>query len=110
MPASSRRRLPERSNAWRSCLNRQLVWHCSSASRMLRTQRAGIPVCLTVSHLDGLVLARSAFRHSLNYRAVMAFGTAAMVEDESEKEAGFNAFVERLYPGRTDLMRPILPQ
>jgi uncharacterized protein len=77
---------------------------------MLRTQRAGIPVCLTVSHVDGLVLARSAFRHSLNYRAVMAFGTAAMVEDEAEKEAGFNAFIERLYPGRTQLMRPILPQ
>ena len=87
-----------------------VYWHGSSASRMLRTQRAGVPVCLTVSHLDGLVLARSAFRHSLNYRAVMAFGTAAMVVDESEKEAGFNAFIERLYPGRTGLMRPILPQ
>ena len=70
----------------------------------------GIPVCLTVSHIDGLVLARSAFRHSLNYRAVMAFGTAAMVEDEREKEKALNAFIERLYPGRTGLMRAILPQ
>src|SRR5258708_21189840 len=93
---------------WRE--GERLYWHGSSASRMLRHQRTGIPVCVTVSHVDGLVLARSAFRHSLNYRAVMAFGTAAIVEDESEKEAGFNAFIERLYPGRTGLMRSILPQ
>src|SRR5438045_494468 len=88
----------------------RLYWHGSSASRMLRAQREGIPVCLTVSHVDGLVLARCAFRHSLNYRAVMAFGTAHVVEDESEKEAGLNAFIERLYPGRTALMRPIAAQ
>ena len=88
----------------------RLYWHGSSASRMLRAQREGIPVCLTVSHVDGLVLARCAFRHSLNYRAVMAFGTAHVVEDESEKEAGLNAFIERLYPGRTGRMRPIAPQ
>jgi hypothetical protein len=93
---------------WRE--GERLYWHGSSASRMLRTQRAGIPVCVTVSHVDGLVLARCAFRHSLNYRAVMAFGTAAMVEDEAEKEAGLNAFIERLYPGRTGLMRGIQPQ
>jgi nitroimidazol reductase NimA-like FMN-containing flavoprotein (pyridoxamine 5'-phosphate oxidase superfamily) len=60
----------------------RLYWHGSSASRMLRAQRDGIPVCLTVSHIDGLVLARCAFRHSLNYRAVMVFGTARAVEDE----------------------------
>src|SRR6266513_1456736 len=88
----------------------RLYWHGSSASHMLRAQREGIPVCLTVSHVDGLVLARCAFRHSLNYRAVMAFGTAHVVEDESEKEAGLNAFIERLYPGRTALMRPIAAQ
>ena len=93
---------------WRD--GERLYWHGSSASRMLRTQRAGIRVCLTVSHVDGLVLARSAFRHSLNYRAVMAFGTATIVEDEGAKEAGFNAFIERLYPGRTGLMRSILPR
>jgi uncharacterized protein len=93
---------------WRD--GERLYWHGSSASRMLRTQRAGTAVCLTVSHLDGLVLARSAFRHSLNYRAVMCFGTATMVEDEAEKAAGLNRFIERLYPGRTALMRPILPQ
>src|SRR5215813_4643359 len=88
----------------------RLYWHGSSASRMLRAQRVGIPVCLTVSHVDGLVLGRCAFRHSLNYRAVMAFGTAHAVEDEREKEAGLNRFIERIYPGRTALMRPIAPQ
>ena len=93
---------------WRE--GERLYWHGSSASRMLRTQRAGIPVCVTVSHIDGLVLARCAFRHSLNYRAVIAFGTAAMVEDEREKEAGLNAFIERLYPRRTGLMRAIQAQ
>src|ERR1700724_533275 len=69
----------------------RLFWHGSSASRMLRTQRIGIPVCVTGSHLDGLVAARSAFRHSLNYRSVMVFGTAAAVADDAEKEAALNA-------------------
>ena len=93
---------------WRD--GERLYWHGSAASRMLRHHAEGIPVCLTVSHVDGLVLARSAFRHSLNYRAVMAFGTAEIVTDNEEKEAGFNAFIERLYPGRTGRMRAILPQ
>jgi nitroimidazol reductase NimA-like FMN-containing flavoprotein (pyridoxamine 5'-phosphate oxidase superfamily) len=88
----------------------RLFWHGSSASRMLRVQATGIPVCVTVSHLDGLVVARSAFRHSLNYRSVMVFGTAMAVADDAEKEAALNAFIERLYPGRTDVMRAILPQ
>jgi hypothetical protein len=77
---------------------------------MLRTQRAGIPVCLTVSHIDGLVVARSAFHHSLNYRAVMVFGTAEIVADPAAKEAGFNAFLDRIYPGRTGILRPISAQ
>jgi nitroimidazol reductase NimA-like FMN-containing flavoprotein (pyridoxamine 5'-phosphate oxidase superfamily) len=93
---------------WRE--GERLYWHGSSASRMLRTQAKGIPVCLTVSHVDGLILARSAFRHSLNYRAVMAFGTAAIIDDPAQKEAGFNAFIERVYPGRTAIMRRITPQ
>lgn len=93
---------------WRE--GEHLYWHGSSASRMLRQQATGIPVCLTVSHIDGLVLARSAFRHSLNYRAVMAFGEAEIVTDPADKEAGFNAFIERLYPGRTLHMRAILAQ
>jgi hypothetical protein len=77
---------------------------------MLRTQAGGIPVCLTVAHVDALILARCAFRHSLNYRAVMAFGTAAMVDDPAEKETGLNAFIERVYPGRTEIMRRISSQ
>jgi uncharacterized protein len=93
---------------WRE--GEHLYWHGSSASRVLRTQRSGIPVCLTVSHVDGLVLARSAFRHSLNYRAVMAFGHATIVDNPAEKEAGLNAFIERLYPGRTGQMRAISTQ
>jgi nitroimidazol reductase NimA-like FMN-containing flavoprotein (pyridoxamine 5'-phosphate oxidase superfamily) len=93
---------------WRE--DERLYWHGSSASRMLRTQAPGIPVCLTVSHVDALILARCAFRHSLNYRAAMAFGTAHIVDDPVEKEAGLNAFIERIYPGRTAIMRAILPQ
>ncbi len=53
-----------------------LYWHGSSASRMLRAQSAGLKVCLTVTHVDGFVLARSGFHHSINYRSVLAFGTA----------------------------------
>jgi len=93
---------------WRD--GERLYWHGSSASRMLRHQAKGIPVCLTVSHVDALILARCAFRHSLNYRAVMAFGTAAIIDDPAEKEAGLNAFIERVYPGRTGRMRRIAPQ
>jgi uncharacterized protein len=93
---------------WRE--GERLYWHGSSASRMLRNQTTGIPVCLTVTHVDGLVVARSGFHHSLNYRAVMAFGTAARVEDPAEKAAGLNAFVDRVYPGRSALIRPISPQ
>jgi uncharacterized protein len=90
---------------WRE--GEKLYWHGSSASRMLRNHSTGIPVCLTVTHVDGLVVARSGFHHSLNYRAVMALGTAAKVEDPAEKEAGLNAFVDRVYPGRTKLIRGI---
>ena len=93
---------------WRE--GERLYWHGSSASRMLRKQSAGIAVCVTVTHVDGLVVARSGFHHSLNYRAVMAFGTAAIVADDAIKTAGLNAFVERLYPGRNKQIRPILPQ
>jgi nitroimidazol reductase NimA-like FMN-containing flavoprotein (pyridoxamine 5'-phosphate oxidase superfamily) len=93
---------------WRE--GERLYWHGSSASRMLRNQAKGIPVCVTVSHIDGLIMARCAFRHSLNYRAVMVFGTASIVDDPAEKEAGLNAFIERVYPGRTGIMRSIAPQ
>jgi len=87
-----------------------LYWHGSSASRMLRTQSAGIPVCVTVTHLDGLVLARSGFHHSINYRSVMAFGKARKVEDIDEKRRELNRFIDRIYPGRNDTMRGIEDQ
>jgi len=82
-----------------------LYWHGSSASRMLRTQAEGIPVCLTVTHLDALVMARSGFHHSINYRSVMAFGTAHKVEDPDLKLRLMDNFIERIYPGRSKLIR-----
>jgi nitroimidazol reductase NimA-like FMN-containing flavoprotein (pyridoxamine 5'-phosphate oxidase superfamily) len=85
----------------------RLYWHGSSASRMLRSQSQGLPVCLSVTHFDGLVLARSGFHHSVNYRSVMAFGRAGKIEDLAEKEAAVNAYVERVFPGRNPELRPI---
>lgn len=93
---------------WRR--GRQLYWHGSSASRMLRAQKAEIPVCVTVTLLDGLVVARSGFHHSINYRAVMAFGRARLIEDATEKEAELDYFIERLYPGRVATLRPVNQQ
>ena len=83
----------------------RLYWHGSAASRMHRAQAGGLPVCVTVTHLDGLVLARSAFNHSLNYRSVLAFGTARALP-EAEKAAALAAFMERLCPGRSRQARP----
>lgn len=88
----------------------RLYWHGSSASRMLRNQSEGESVCLTVAHLDSLVLARSAFNHSADYRAVMAFGHARVIDDEAEKLQAIRAMVDRFYPGRSDLLRPATAQ
>lgn len=88
----------------------RLYWHGSAASRMLRTIDAGAPVCVTVAHIDGFVLARSAFHHSVNYRSVMAFGTAHKLTDETEVMEALRDFTERLYPGRWDMLRPVQPQ
>jgi len=87
-----------------------LYWHGSSASRMLRHLKAGTPACLTVSHLDGLVLARSGFNHSANYRAAMCFGTARLIDDPDEKAIALRGVVDRFYPGRSDILRPITVQ
>jgi nitroimidazol reductase NimA-like FMN-containing flavoprotein (pyridoxamine 5'-phosphate oxidase superfamily) len=84
----------------------RVYWHGSSASRMLRTISKGIKVCLTVTHVDGLVLARSGFHSSINYRAVMAFGEAEVVADPQHKEAALKAFVEHVTPGRWAMLRP----
>jgi len=93
---------------WRR--GRTLYWHGSSASRMLRAQTREIPVCVTVTLLDGLVVARSGFHHSINYRAVMAFGRARMIGDAKEKEAELDYFIERIYPGRVATLRPVNQQ
>lgn len=74
--------------------------HGSSASRTLRTLAAGAPACLTVSLIDGLVLARSAMHHSANYRSAMVIGAATSVEDPDEKRAALQAIVEHIVPGR----------
>ncbi|OGO59419.1 MAG: hypothetical protein A2V85_08885 [Chloroflexi bacterium RBG_16_72_14] len=90
--------------AWR--VGDRLYWHGSSASRMLRATD-GRPVCVTVTHLDGLVLARSGFNHSVNYRSAMVLGTAHLVTDPAEAEAVLGAFVDHLYPGRWATLRPM---
>ena len=82
-----------------------LYWHGSSASRMLENQSAGVKVCLTVAHLDSLVLARCGFNHSADYRAVMAFGTARLVTNAREKERALVAMVDRFFPDRTADLR-----
>lgn len=85
----------------------RLYWHGSSASRMLRHEKKGAPVCVTVSHLDGLVLARSGFNHSANYRSAMCFGTAAIVDDPEEKMRALAAVTDRFWPDRAATLRPI---
>ena len=77
-----------------------LYFHGSAASRMLRGASSGMPVCITVTLLDGLVLARSVFNHSMNYRSVVAFGQAGLVDDPGEKLAALEAFTQKLIPGR----------
>jgi uncharacterized protein len=74
--------------------------HGSAASRTLRELAAGIPACLTVTLVDGIVLARSVFEHSMNYRSVVVFGTAVAVTEREEKLAALEAFTEKLVPGR----------
>ena len=88
---------------WRE--GEHVYWHGSSASRMLKTLKTGIPACLTVAHLDGLVLARSGFHHSLNYRSVMILGIAQPVEGDAAKSRALHAFMERVAPGRWDEVR-----
>lgn len=78
-----------------------LYLHGSPASRALRTLGAGVPACVTATILDGLVLARSAFNHSMNYRSVMVLGTMTPVEDPAEKDAAFRAIVEHVAAGRS---------
>jgi nitroimidazol reductase NimA-like FMN-containing flavoprotein (pyridoxamine 5'-phosphate oxidase superfamily) len=82
-----------------------LYIHGSAASRMLRNLDQGVPVCVTVTLLDGLVLARSIFNHSMNYRSVVVLGTAVAVEELAEKLAALRALSEHILPGRWDDVR-----
>jgi len=83
----------------------KLFIHGSQASRMLRTLGKGIDVCLTVTLIDGLVLARSAFHHSMNYRSVVVFGRATAIDDPEEKISALRALSEHMIPGRWDDVR-----
>jgi nitroimidazol reductase NimA-like FMN-containing flavoprotein (pyridoxamine 5'-phosphate oxidase superfamily) len=83
-----------------------VYFHGSSASRTVRALAAGAQMCLTVTLLDGLVLARSAVHHSVNYRSVVILGQATPIVDPGEKMAAIEAFTERLIPGRWDEVRP----
>jgi nitroimidazol reductase NimA-like FMN-containing flavoprotein (pyridoxamine 5'-phosphate oxidase superfamily) len=79
--------------------------HGSAASRMLRTLSEGVPVSVTVTHVDGLVLARSAFHHSVNYRSVVILGTARLVTEPAEKMEALRVFTEHVMKGRWDDVR-----
>lgn len=92
---------------WRT--GERLYWHGSAASRFLRNA-VGTQVCITCSLMDGWVLSRSAFFHSARYRSAMVFGKAQMVEGEDEKLKALHNFIENLFPGRWDALRPMQPQ
>lgn len=93
---------------WRE--DTRLYWHGSSASRMLRNLSEGEPACLTVTHFDSIVLARSGFNHSADYRSVMAFGTARLVNDAAEKDRALTMMVDRFFPDRTAGLRSTTAQ
>lgn len=84
----------------------RLYLHGSAASRMMRTLADGVPACVTVTHVDGLVLARSAFHHSINYRSVVAFGTARAIADPDEKTNALRVISDHLLAGRWAEVRP----
>jgi nitroimidazol reductase NimA-like FMN-containing flavoprotein (pyridoxamine 5'-phosphate oxidase superfamily) len=84
----------------------QLYLHGSAASRMLRTVGDGVPACVTVTLIDGLVLARSAFHHSMNYRSVVILGTATAVTDRAEQLLALEAITDHVLPGRWAEVRP----
>jgi nitroimidazol reductase NimA-like FMN-containing flavoprotein (pyridoxamine 5'-phosphate oxidase superfamily) len=88
----------------------KLYIHGSAASRMLRDLAEGVEACVTVTILDGLVLARSAFHHSMNYRSVVILGKAELVTDAQEKYAALEAFAEHVIPGRWPEVRPPTPK
>ena len=87
-----------------------LLLHGHAKSRTLLHAGAGNPVCVTVTHVDGIVLARSVFNHSINYRSAMIYGRGRLVTDRDEKLAAMVRFTEKLLPGRWDDVRPMNEQ
>jgi nitroimidazol reductase NimA-like FMN-containing flavoprotein (pyridoxamine 5'-phosphate oxidase superfamily) len=83
----------------------ELFVHGSAASRTLRALRDGNKVCVTVAEADGFVLARSVLNHNINYRSVMVFGTATLIDQQDEKEAALKAFFDEVFPGRWEESR-----
>ncbi len=88
---------------WR--VGNELLIHGASSSRMIRRLQSGDDACVTVSLIDGWVLARSAFHHSVNYRSVVLFGRPRLVDDETEKRDALDALVEKIAPGRAAKVR-----
>ncbi len=86
-------------------MGQELLLHGSVASRLMQALAAGTPCCATITHLDALVLARSAFNSSMNYRTVMIFGTARPIDEASEKRKGLDVLTEHLLPGRLAELR-----
>lgn len=86
-----------------------LILHGSAASRMLHSLAEGVRACVTVTIVDGFVLARSAFHHSINYRSAVLFGTASLVDDPNEKWSALERFMEHLTPGRWEEARKPAP-
>ena len=92
---------------WR--IGDRIYWHGSSASRMMKAA-AGAQVCVTISCVDGMVLARSGLEHSVAYRAAMVFGVAEKLTDPAEKTEALRLMMERLFPGRWPALRPMTAQ
>lgn len=88
----------------------RLYFHGAAKGRMMRHLAAGAEICVSVSLLDGLVLARSAFHHSMNFRSVMLFGRTEAVTDRAELDAVLDALVEKMQPGRSRQVRPASEQ
>lgn len=84
----------------------RLYFHGAMANRMLGALAEGVPCCVTVTIVDGLVFARSAFHHSMNYRSVVVLGTATLVNDPEEKRRALHSLVERMQAGRSARCRP----
>lgn len=83
----------------------RIYWHGSSASRMMKQLRKGVRACLTVTHFDGVILARSAYHHSANYRSAMVLGMPDIVDNAEEKMAALKTFMDVMMPGRWDDVR-----